>query len=144
MSKSRALAGLRVGYAFGSIELIKCLNDVKFSVNSYTLSHPAILGGTAALRDEGYFRDTIKKIKATRQSAMERFHELGFSALPSDANFIFVKHEKESARKIAQNLKNRNIYVRHFDKDRIRDYLRVTIGTDEEMEILFGALKEIL
>lgn len=144
MSKSRALAGLRVGYAFGNERLIKYLCDVKFSVNSYTLSHPAIRGAVAALEDDEYFKSVIGRIQSTRKAAEEALSSMGFVFNESKANFIFVKHERMDGATLYEALRERGIFVRHFNKERISDYLRITIGTDEEMDSLFSALKEIL
>lgn len=145
MSKSRALAGMRLGYCFGSEELIKYLNDVKYSVNSYTLNIPAITAGAAAIRDQGYFDKTVSRIKKTREWTAENLEGLGFSFFRSDTNFIFAKPpEGFPAANIFERLKKHGIYVRHFGKERISDYLRITIGTDEEMETLIDTLKIVI
>ncbi len=145
MSKSRAMAGMRIGYCFGSERLIKYLNDVKYSVNSYTLNYPSIAAGTAAMKDEEYFNDVVNRIKATRERTEKEFSKLGFSYYPSDTNFLFAKPpEGHEASEIFERLKEKGIYVRYFKKDRISDRLRITIGTDEEMDCLFKALREIL
>ena len=143
-SKSRSLAGMRIGYALGNEVLIRYLNDCKYSFNSYTMNRTAIAAGTAALEDEAYFRENVRKIMATREKAEHRFHELGFRFFPSEANFLFVTHPDRPAKEIFEALRARHIYVRYFPKERIDNYLRVTIGTDEEMEALFAALSEIL
>ena len=143
-SKSRSMAGLRIGYCFGSEKLIKYLNDVKYSFNSYTLNRPAIELGCASLADEAYFKECCGKVMATRARAEERFKELGFTFESSSSNFIFVSHKEKPAKEIFTKLRERHIYVRWFDKPRIDNYLRVTIGTDEEMDELFTALKEIV
>ena len=143
-SKSRAMAGMRIGFAMGDAQLIKYLNDVKYSVNSYTMSYPAIALGCAAISDREYFEKTVAKICATRERTAERLRELGFSFPDSSANFIFARHEKKSGREIFEELRNRNIFVRRWDRDRIADHLRITIGTDEQMDALFAALEEIL
>lgn len=143
-SKSRAMAGLRVGFACACPKLIKYLNDVKYSVNSYTMNYPSIAVGVAAIEDKEYFEEITGKIIATRERSKSVLKELGFSFADSHTNFIFAKHETVSGQKIFDELKKRNIYVRHWNKERIGDYLRITIGTDEEMDKLFDAIKEIL
>ena len=132
-SKSRSLAGLRVGYAMGSKALIKAMNDVKFSINSYTLNAPAISMGIASVKDDAYFRDNISKIKETRERTVEGLEFAGFNVLPSDANFVFATHNRHKAKDIFEELKKKKIYVRHFAQERIDNYLRISIGTDEEM-----------
>lgn len=144
LSKSRAMAGARIGFAMACPELIKYLNDVKYSVNSYTMNLPSIELGAAAIEDEEYFRATVEKIRATRERTGTALRELGFSFQPSQTNFIFARHEKKSGKEIFEALKERGIYVRHFDRPRINDHLRITIGTDKEMDTLLGALKDIL
>ncbi len=145
MSKSRAMAGMRIGYCFGNEKLIKYLNDVKYSVNSYTLNQPSIIAGKAAVEDREYFESIVKRVKATRERAAKALSDLGFSYFPSDTNFLFVKPpEGHAASDIFNALKEKGIYVRHFNKDRISGHLRITMGTDEEMDALAEALKEIL
>ena len=143
-SKSRSMAGMRIGYAIGSEYLIKLLNDVKYSFNSYTLNQTALAAGTEAVRDEEYFEICIGKIRATRERAAEAFASLGFSFPEPNANFIFVTHPEYRARDLFAAMRKNNIYVRYFDKPRIDDYLRVTIGTDGEMEELFGFLRKYM
>ena len=142
-SKSRSLAGLRIGYAFGDRELIKYLNDVKYSFNSYTLNRPAIELGTAVLCDDKYFNECIEKIKATREYSRAELTKLGFKCLPSDANFLFITHPSLKAKDIYENLRKKGIFVRWFDKMLIDNYLRVTIGRKEEMDRLFDCLKDM-
>ena len=145
MSKSRAMAGMRIGYCFGNEKLIKYLNDVKYSVNSYTLNYPSIASGKAAMEDKEYFEDIVRRIKATRARTADELSNLGFTYFPSDTNFIFAKPPKGcDASVLFGKLKERGIYVRHFNKERISGYLRITIGTDEEMNALIAALKEII
>ncbi len=141
-SKSRAMAGMRIGFAFGNERLISYLKDVKFSFNSYTMSRPALELGVAALEDEAYFREICGKIIATRERTKAGLKRLGFSFPDSRTNFIFATHERIPARKIFKDLKENGIYVRYFDKSRIDNYLRITIGTDEEMQKLLGFLEE--
>ncbi len=145
MSKSRALAGMRLGYCFGNEKLIKYLNDVKYSVNSYTLNMPSIAVGKAAIEDMEYFEEIVGRVKATREWTAKELTSLGFTHYPSDTNFIFAKPpEGYSGEYMFEKLKEHGIYVRYFNKERIEDYLRITIGTDEEMRILIQKLKEII
>ncbi len=143
-SKSRSMAGMRIGYAMGNAVLIKALNDVKYSINSYTMNQTAILAGVEAVKDVQCFRDGIDKLLATRSRAELRLKELGFSFPESGANFLFVAHEFIPAKTIFEALRSYNIYVRYFNAPRIDNYLRISIGTDEEMNRLFVALKEII
>lgn len=143
-SKSRAMAGLRVGFAMGNAELIKFLNDVKYSVNSYTMNYPSIAVGKAVIEDQAYFEEITGKIIATRERSKARLKGLGFEFPDSCTNFVFAKHKSVSGQTIFDELKKRSIYVRHWNKPRIADYLRITIGTDEQMDAMFEALEEIL
>lgn len=143
-SKSRSMAGMRIGYAMGNEQLIKYLSDVKYSFNSYTMNATAIALGTAAMRDRAYFEETKAKIIATRERAKERLAALGFSFVDSRANFIFAAHKSVPAEELFLALKQAGIYVRYFKKPRIDNYLRITIGTDEEMEELYKFLEHYL
>lgn len=143
-SKSRSMAGMRIGYAFGDEKLIRYLNDVKYSFNSYTMNLPALAAGAAAVEDEAYFQDTVKKIIATRERTKEGLRELGFTFGDSRANFIFASHPECDARELFKALKREKIYVRYFDKPRIDQYLRISIGTDEEMDRLLEFLRRYL
>lgn len=143
-SKSRSLAGMRIGYCFGSPKMIKYLNDVKYSFNSYTMSSPAIAAGVAAVEDEAYFQECCEKIIATREWAKEELTALGFTFPDSASNFIFAHHKSVPARELFAALKEAHIYVRYFDKPRIDNHLRITIGTREQMEALFAFLKKYL
>ena len=143
-SKSRSMAGMRIGYAFGAPELIKAMQDAKYSYNSYTMNLPSIILGTEAVKDDAYFRRTVEKIVATRERAKVRFGELGFTCLDSSTNFLFVSHEKVPAKEIFEALKEQQIYVRYFKAPRLDNYLRVTIGTDEEMETVYEFLASFL
>lgn len=143
-SKSRSLAGLRVGFAMGNKELIEGLNRVKNSFNSYTIDRLALIGAREAIKDENYFKDTINKIIKTREETIIKLKDLNFKVLDSKANFIFAKHNKVKGKYLYEELKNNGVLVRHFNKDRIEDFLRITIGTDEEMNILIEKLKKIL
>ncbi len=143
-SKSRSMAGMRIGYAIGSEKLIKFMNDVKFSINSYTMNTVTQLCGAAAIEDEEYFQSTVNKIIATRERSKEKLAELGFTFTDSKSNFIFAKPNGKSAKFIFDELKKRKIYVRYWNKPVICDYLRITVGTDEEMDALFNVLEEII
>lgn len=143
-SKSRSMAGMRIGYAMGNEQLIQYLNDVKYSFNSYTMNRTAIKMGIASVKDREYFEHTVDKIKATRAWAAKELRTLGFTFQESNANFIFASHESVPAKEIFQALRQAHIYVRYFDKPRIDNYLRITIGTQEEMEKLIAFLKEYL
>lgn len=143
-SKSRSLAGLRIGYAMGNRELIKAMSDVKYSFNSYTMNEPSIVMGTAAIKDEEYFQDTRNKIIKTREWFQEELRELGFSFADSKANFVFAAHESIPARELFEAAKKEKIYVRYFDKPRINNYLRISIGTDEEMQALVRFFKSMM
>jgi len=143
-SKSRAMAGLRIGFCIGSEKLIHYLNDVKFSVNSYTMNLPSQILGVEAVKDEAYFRSTTAKIIATRERVKEEMRGLGFSFPDSRANFLFAAHKWILAEQIFHALKEADIYVRYWNKPRISNYLRITIGTDEQMDRLLEFLKSYL
>lgn len=143
-SKSRSMAGMRIGFAIGSEKLIKYMNDVKFSINSYTMNPITQLCGAASMADEEYFRETVDRIIATRERSKARLAYLGFVFPDSKTNFIFASPQKVSAQAIFEELKKRNIFVRYWNKPIICDYLRISIGTDEEMDRLFNALEEII
>lgn len=143
-SKSRSMAGMRIGFAMGNKKLIKYMNDVKFSINSYTMTPLTQLCGAEAVRDEEYFQETVNKIIATRESSKKKLVELGFTVTDSKSNFIFANHANFPAEKIFNELKKRGIYVRYWNKPRINNHLRISVGTDKEMEILISALKEII
>lgn len=143
-SKSRSMAGARIGYVFGNERLIKYLNDVKYSFNSYTMDQLTLMTGAAAVRDEAYFRETLDKIIATRERVKKELAELDFTMPDSMSNFLFISHKTVPAKELFLALRERNIYVRYFDKSRIDNMLRVTIGTDEEMDQLIAFLKEYL
>ena len=143
-SKSRSLAGMRIGFAIGNPVLIKYLNDVKYSFNSYTMNRPALELGKTALADPAYFEECCGKIIATRERVKKELSRLGFSFGDSMANFLFVTHERISARELFEALKIKKIFVRYFNKPRIDNYLRITIGTDEEMDQLLAFLKKYI
>lgn len=143
-SKSRSMAGMRIGFAIGNEKLISYLNDVKYSFNSYTMDRTALLIGVEAIRDDVYFKETTAKIIETREWAKKRLADLGFSFGDSKANFIFATHKSVPAKQIFDALREKHIYVRYFAKPRIDDYLRITIGTKEEMERFFDFLERFL
>lgn len=143
-SKSRSMAGMRIGFAVGNERLIKYLNDVKFSINSYTMNHITQICAAEAVKDEEYFRLTVNKIIETRERTKTRLIELGFNFPDSMSNFIFASHYKKLACEIFEELKNYRIYVRYWNKPAIGNYLRITIGTENEMDFLIKALEEIL
>lgn len=143
-SKSRSMAGMRIGFAMGNEKLIKYLNDAKFSFNSYTMNRTSQYLGVEAVRDDRYFKECNEKVIATRERSKEELKNLGFTFPDSMTNFIFAKHERLSGEEIFQKLKAKKIYVRHWNKPRIENYLRISIGTDEQMDKLFAALREII
>lgn len=144
-SKARSLAGLRVGYALGSVELIEALTRIKDSFNSYPIDRFASVGAIAALQDVDYFERTCQRVIATRSLMVNALVKLGFDVMPSGANFIFVKHPNKSGAELTHLLREKNIIVRHFKlPSRIAPYLRITIGTDAESTLLIEALDTIL
>lgn len=143
-SKARSMAGMRIGYAISNPVLIKYLNDAKYSFNSYTMNQAAIVCGTEAVKDRVYFEEGIRKIIKTREWAKEEFLKLGFSCLDSKANFIFATHPEYDARELFETLKDNGIYVRYWGGGRISQYLRITVGTREEMDVFFKFLKDYM
>ncbi len=143
-SKSRSMAGMRIGFAIGSEKMIRYMNDVKFSINSYTMNPLTQLCGAEAVRDAVYFRDTTQKIIETREFAKAELTRLGFAFPDSMSNFIFATHPDYHAADIFAALRERSIFVRYWSKPRIDQYLRISIGTPTEMQALFRALQEIL
>lgn len=143
-SKSRSMAGMRIGFACGSPALIKYLNDVKYSFNSYTMDRTVLATGVASVKDKQYFEETCNKIVETREWTKKELAALGFSFQDSKANFIFATHENCPAKELFEALRKRHIYVRYFEKPRINNYLRITIGTQAEMEKLVEFLKNYL
>lgn len=143
-SKSRSMAGMRIGFAIGNEKLIKFMNDVKFSINSYTMNPLSQLCGAEAVYDDEYFVKTTNDIIETREYAKKKLTELGFTFPDSMSNFIFASHAEVDAGAIFEELKKRKIFVRYWNKLRINNHLRITIGTKEEMNRLFEALTEIL
>lgn len=143
-SKSRSLAGMRIGFAVGSPLLIRYLNDVKYSFNSYTMNQTSILYGAAAVKDEAYFREATGRIMRTRERAKEVLKEMGFIVTDSKANFLFITHPQYRAKELFEALKKEDIYVRYFSLPRIDNHLRVTVGTDEQMEIFYDFLRRYM
>lgn len=144
MSKSRALAGLRVGYALGDVGLIEALRRVKDSFNSYPLGAIAQAGATASVRDDAYFRESCTKVIAARDAMTRELVRLGFVVLPSSANFVFPRHPARGGPEFAAALRERAVLVRHFDKPRTAHYLRITVGTQNHTTRLIAAAAEIL
>ena len=143
LSKSRGLAGLRVGFAIGDPALIRGLERVKNSFHPYALSALALAGAKAAFEDDDYFAQMRDRVIHTRTHSVDALQNLGFKVLPSAANFVFVTHPEHSAKTMFEALRARNIIVRYFDRPRLKDYLRISIGTDQEMSVLIEALSEI-
>ena len=143
-SKSRSMAGMRIGFAMGSPKLIKYLNDAKYSFNSYTMDRTALAAGVAAVKDQEYFCETCHKIIETREWTKKELSKLGFSFEDSKANFIFATHETCLAEDLFKALRERHIYVRYFPGGRTGNHLRITVGTREEMETFIGFLRDYL
>lgn len=143
LSKSRSLAGLRIGFAIGHPALVEALERVKNSFNSYPLDRLAITGAVAAMEDEAYFEKTRAAIIRTREKLVSDLRALGFEVLPSAANFLFARHPHRDAEELSRQLRERSIIVRHFRQPRIDQYLRITVGTDEQCSTLVTALGEI-
>lgn len=143
-SKSRSMAGLRIGFCIGSEKMIKYLNDVKFSINSYTMNMPSQVMAVEAVRDDAYFKSVTAKIIATRERVKKEMAELGFTFPDSKTNFIFASHKTVPAKEIFEALREQDIYVRFWNKERINNCLRITIGTDEEMDTMLGFLRNYL
>jgi histidinol-phosphate aminotransferase len=144
LSKSGSLAGLRVGFALGHKDLIEGLNRLKNSINSYTIDRLALAGAKAAIEDEDYFKETSLKICSTRKRVSAALREMCFKVLDSKANFIFISHNEFPAEHLFQELRSRGILVRYFNQPRIDNFLRVSIGTDDEMNKLIINLREII
>ena len=144
MSKSRALAGMRVDFAFGSENLIQALNCTKNSINSYTMDQLAIVAGVAAVEDDAYFRKRCAQVAATRERVAERLREIGFRVLPSKSNFLFMTHRSVPAVKLFGALRERGILVRYFALPRIDNFLRVTMGSEEDMDTFCATMTELV
>jgi histidinol-phosphate aminotransferase len=143
-SKSRSMAGLRIGYAIGNEKLIKYMSDVKFSYNSYTMNMPSIILGAESIADDDYFKEMVAKVVDTRGWFSAEIEKLGFTSLPSSANFIFMTHKTIPAKEIFEKAKAAGIYVRYFNKPKIDNFLRVTIGTREEMQTFLNFLSNLM
>jgi histidinol-phosphate aminotransferase len=143
-SKSRSLAGLRVGFAAGHPDLIEGLERIKNSFNSYPLDRLALAGAIASVEDEAHFQDSCRRVIATREGLVQQMQALGFEVLPSGANFIFARHPGRDGAELAARLRERAIIVRHFKQARIDPFLRITVGTDAQCEVLVNALRDIL
>ena len=143
MSKSRALAGLRIGYAIGDADLIEALTRVKDSFNSYPLGRPAQAGAIASLQDEAWFQQSRLRVIEGRERLRRGLVRLGFDVLPSSANFVFARHPAHQGARLAAALRQRAVIVRHFSAARIADHLRITVGTDAQIDRLLSALSEI-
>lgn len=143
-SKSRSMAGMRIGYAIGNEELIKALNDFKYSFNSYTMDQTSLVLGAEAVKDREYFNECLEKIMRTRAWTAKELKALGFEFNEPWANFIFAAHPKYPAKELFEALRKANIYVRYFSLPRLDNYLRITVGTDAEMETLIHFLKDYM
>jgi len=144
LSKSRSLAGLRLGFAIGDAELIEALNRVKNSFNSYPLDRLAIAGGIAAFADEAWFQAQRQRILASREILVRALTDLGFEVLPSAANFVFARHPERVGRELYEGLRRQAVLVRHFEKPRIEQFLRITVGTEAQHQRLLAVLGELL
>lgn len=143
-SKSRSMAGARLGFGIGCKELIRDLNTIKYSTNPYNVNRATMAAGIGAIEDEDYTRNNCKKIIATRERTKKELSSLGFEMTDSLANFIFARHPWYGGEKLYLELKKRGILVRHFSKEKLSEYNRITVGTDEQMDALINAIKEIL
>ncbi len=143
-SKSRSMAGVRIGYAMAQPELIRAMNDVRYSFNSYPMSRMSVAAGVAALADEAYFQETRAKVMETREKTKRELHRMGFTFQDSMTNFIFATHDRVPAQVIFEKLREQHIFVRHFQAPRIENYLRISIGTDDEMKRFLDAVGEIV
>ena len=138
------MAGLRIGYAMGNENLIQALNNVKYSYNSYTMNYPSIVLGAASIKDDAYFKNTVSKVIKTREWFEKELTRLGFTYPQSSSNFVFASHKTIPAKEIFEKAKEEKIYVRYFDKPRINNYLRISIGTDEEMKAFVKFLEKLV
>lgn len=143
-SKSRSMAGVRIGYAMAQSGLIKAMNDVRYSFNSYPMNRLSVALGTAALEDEEYFQKTSARIIETREKTKKKLQDLGFQFEDSMTNFIFATHDRVPAELIYEKLREKHIYVRYFDEPRINNYLRISIGTEEEMKRFLEEVEKII
>ena len=143
-SKSRSLAGARLGFGFASEKIIEDLNTIRFSTNPYNVNRMTLAAGVASLRDDGYNKKNAEKIIATRERVKSELEKMGFYCLDSKANFLFAKKDGVSGKELYLALKEKGVLVRHFDKEIIGDFLRITIGTDAQMDTFLSVLKELL
>ena len=144
MSKSRSLAGMRIGYAMGRAELIEGLERIKNSFNPYPLGHLQIAAAVASFNDQDYFEKTAARVIRSREQLTEQLERLNFNVLPSAANFVFARHQQQQAEEIASQLRRRGIIVRHFKQDRIDQFLRITLGSEQQNQLLVQSLTDIL
>ncbi|MBQ4098468.1 MAG: histidinol-phosphate transaminase, partial [Clostridia bacterium] len=143
-SKSRSMAGARLGFGIANEKIISDLNTIKYSTNPYNVNRITAAMGVGAIKDKEYFNDNCKKIIKTREWVKDELIKLGFTALDSKTNFLFAKHERVGGEEIYLKLKEKGVLVRHFNKERIKEFNRVTIGSDEQMQTFLSAIKEIL
>ena len=143
-SKSRSMAGARLGFAVADKELIADLEKIKYSTNPYNINRLTQVAGTAAVNENEYYMDNCKKIIENRDYTVKELESLGFMVLPSKANFVFAKSDRISGKKLYEELKNKGVLIRHFEKPRIADFNRITIGSREEMEIFISKVREIV
>lgn len=143
-SKSYSLAGARLGFAVGCEELIDDLNTIKYSTNPYNVNSMTMAAGTAAIKDAEYYSDNCLKIIENREYAKQELEKLGFEVIDSKANFLFAKHPELDGKELYLKLKDRGVLIRHFDKDRIKDYNRITIGTKDQMDKLLEEIEDIM
>jgi histidinol-phosphate aminotransferase len=144
LSKSRSLAGLRVGFAVGHVDLIEALERIKNSFNSYPLDRIAIAGAAAAFEDVAYFRQTCQQVIASREAVVAGLERLGFEVLPSAANFVFARHPQHDAAQLAAGLREQSVIVRHFKQARIAQFLRISIGSEVQNQALLNALEQLV
>jgi histidinol-phosphate aminotransferase len=143
-SKSRSMAGARLGFGIANEKIIQDLNTIKYSTNPYNVNRMTAAAGIGAIEDDEYFKNNCKEIISTREKTEKELTDLGFIVLPSKTNFLFAKSDKISGEKLYQKLKEKGVLVRHFTKDRIKDFNRITVGSPKEMEIFVSKVKEIL
>ncbi len=143
-SKSRSMAGARLGFAIGNAELIEDLLKIKYSTNPYNINRLTLLAGEAAIEDDEYYKQNAKKIIATREYTANALKELGFTLTDSKANFVFAKSDAICGKELYERLKAKGILIRHFEKEKIKDYNRITIGTREQMDKMLDAISDIL
>jgi histidinol-phosphate aminotransferase len=144
LSKSRSLAGMRIGYAMGNADLMAGLERVKNSFNSYPLGHLQLAAAIASFKDQDYFEQICNKVIASREQLTTRLQDLGFEVLPSAANFVFARHDAESAENLAAALRQQGLIVRHFKQPRIYQFLRITVGTEQQNQLLVDTLVELV